>query len=68
MYDDPAGPSDPLIDQAVDEAEKQSFPASDPQSSWAGPDPVALGREVSPASGAVSDGGRDRSAGPEADR
>lgn len=25
-------------DETIDEAEKESFPASDPQSSWAGPD------------------------------
>jgi hypothetical protein len=28
------------LQSAVDEAEVQSFPASDPQSSWAGPDLV----------------------------
>jgi hypothetical protein len=42
MLDDHDRPSDHPIDAAIDEAEKESFPASDPQSSWAGPDPVAL--------------------------
>jgi hypothetical protein len=41
MLDDHASPSDRPIDEAIDEAEIESFPASDPQSSWAGPDPVA---------------------------
>ena len=31
-------PPDPEVDAAVDEAEEESFPSSDPQSSWAGPD------------------------------
>jgi hypothetical protein len=26
------------VDEAVDEVEQESFPSSDPQSSWAGPD------------------------------
>ena len=30
---------DRQLDEAIDEAEDESFPASDPQSSWAGPDP-----------------------------
>ena len=30
------------LQSAVDEAEVQSFPASDPQSSWAGPDRESL--------------------------
>ena len=29
---------DRQLDEAIDEAEDESFPASDPQSSWAGPD------------------------------
>jgi hypothetical protein len=37
-------PPDPEADDAVidavDEAEEESFPSSDPQSSWAGPDDV----------------------------
>lgn len=45
MLDDQASPSDRPIDAAIDEAEKESFPASDPQSSWAGPDPVGLDSE-----------------------
>ena len=32
------------LQSAVDEAEVQSFPASDPQSSWAGPDRDGLPR------------------------
>ena len=32
---------DGKLDEAVDEAEDESFPASDPQSSWAGPVPEA---------------------------
>ena len=31
-------PPDPEVDDAVDEAEEESFPSSDPQSSWAGAD------------------------------
>lgn len=37
-------PPDPEVaqdDAAVDEAEEESFPSSDPQSSWAGPDTPA---------------------------
>ncbi|HEX4244539.1 MAG TPA: hypothetical protein VHY77_03140 [Acidimicrobiales bacterium] len=30
------------LQSAVDEAEAESFPASDPQSSWAGPDRASL--------------------------
>jgi len=36
--------SDGALDEAIDEAEDQSFPASDPQSSWAGPDCPEPGR------------------------
>lgn len=32
------------MQSAVDEAEVESFPASDPQSSWAGPDRESLPR------------------------
>ena len=32
-------PDAPPADDAVDEMERESFPASDPPSSWAGPDP-----------------------------
>jgi hypothetical protein len=42
MPDDHARSGVHPIDEAIDEAERESFPASDPQSSWAGPDPVAL--------------------------
>jgi hypothetical protein len=45
MLDDHTGLGDHPIDEAIDEAEKESFPASDPQSSWAGPDPAALDSE-----------------------
>ena len=67
MLDDHASSSDHPIDEAIDEAEKESFPASDPQSSWAGPDPVALGSEsTSPVPGASPDNtGSDGSSGPE---
>jgi len=34
-------PPDPEVDAAVDEAEEESFPSSDPPSSWAGPDTPA---------------------------
>lgn len=43
MHDDPTGRRDHPIDEAIDEAEEESFPASDPQSSWAGPDQMAPG-------------------------
>jgi hypothetical protein len=43
MHADPTGHADHPIDEAIDEAEEESFPASDPQSSWAGPDQVARG-------------------------
>ena len=43
MHDDPTGQRDHPIDEAIDEAEEESFPASDPQSSWAGPDQIAQG-------------------------
>ncbi|HVB93285.1 MAG TPA: hypothetical protein VND67_03120 [Acidimicrobiales bacterium] len=50
MLDDHPGPSAHPIDEAIDEAEKESFPASDPQSSWAGPDhPGLSGPETPPA-------------------
>jgi len=45
MLDDHARSSVHPADKAIDEAEMESFPASDPQSSWAGPDPVALASE-----------------------
>src|SRR5665647_1086718 len=51
MHDDHAGQSDHPIDAALDEAENESFPASDPQSSWAGADPA------SPAAPAAGDAG-----------
>ena len=38
-------PPEPEVDAAVDEAEEESFPSSDPQSSWAGPDTPAEGGE-----------------------
>src|ERR1035437_2132065 len=50
MHDDHAGQSDHPLDAAIDEAENESFPASDPQSSWAGTDPA------SPAAGAAGAG------------
>jgi hypothetical protein len=34
----PSGPELERLQSALDEAEVQSFPASDPQSSWAGSD------------------------------
>jgi len=49
MHDDHAGQSDHPLDAALDEAENESFPASDPQSSWAGADPAS---PASPAAGA----------------
>ena len=55
MLDDHARSSVHPVDEAIDEAEKESFPASDPQSSWAGPDPVALVSEsATPAPGGPS--------------
>jgi hypothetical protein len=67
MLDDHASSSEHPIEEAIDEAEKESFPASDPQSSWAGPDPVALASEpTSPApDGSPTSTGNDGSAGPE---
>src|ERR1035437_4903484 len=41
MQEDHAGQSDHPLDAAIDEAENESFPASDPQSSWAGVDPAS---------------------------
>ena len=67
MLDDHASSSEHPIDEAIDEAEKESFPASDPQSSWAGPDPVAPASE-SPApapGGSPTTTGSDGSPGPE---
>jgi hypothetical protein len=34
-------PGDGSVDEEIDEAERESFPSSDPQSSWAGPGDVA---------------------------
>ena len=48
MLDDHARSGAHPIDEAIDEAEKESFPASDPQSSWAGPDPAALASASTP--------------------
>ncbi|MGP8006143.1 MAG: hypothetical protein ACLP2J_03800 [Acidimicrobiales bacterium] len=43
----PDRPTDDELDAEVDEAEVESFPSSDPQSSWAGPDrPPGTGRRV----------------------
>jgi hypothetical protein len=36
-------------DEALDEAEEESFPASDPQSSWGGADSVVDDAENAPA-------------------
>jgi len=42
----PDRPTDDELDAEVDEAEVESFPSSDPQSSWAGPDrPPGTGPE-----------------------
>jgi hypothetical protein len=39
MHDrQPLPPTGRPTEEAVDEAEEESFPSSDPQSSWAGPD------------------------------
>jgi hypothetical protein len=38
----PPGPLWDHLQSAVDEAEVESFPASDPHSSWAGPDRGSL--------------------------
>ncbi len=66
MLDDHARSSVHPIDEAIDEAEKESFPASDPQSSWAGPDPVARPPEsTTPASGGPSTTNSRGSSGPE---
>jgi hypothetical protein len=67
MLDDHAGSSLRPVDEAIDEAEEESFPASDPQSSWAGPDPVPLASEsTTPAPGAPSpNADRQGSSGPE---
>jgi uncharacterized protein YndB with AHSA1/START domain len=60
MHDDHAGQSDHPLDAAIDEAENESFPASDSQSSWAGVDPAfpaagaaGAGRPVGTGSGAT---------------
>lgn len=66
MSDDHARSGVHPIDEAIDEAEKESFPASDPQSSWAGPDPVALASESTPEPGRPSTGADSPgSSGPE---
>lgn len=41
---DGAGAESEALDAKVDEAEEESFPASDPPSSWAGPDPAPTDR------------------------
>lgn len=66
MLDDHARSGVHPIDEAIDEAEKESFPASDPQSSWAGPDPVALAESTPPTAGGPSThADSDGSSGPE---
>ncbi|HEY1989064.1 MAG TPA: hypothetical protein VGG43_06345 [Acidimicrobiales bacterium] len=67
MLDDHARSGAHPIDEAIDEAERESFPASDPQSSWAGPDPVALASEsATPATaGPSTNADSDGSSGPE---
>jgi hypothetical protein len=59
MHDDPDGQPDQPIDDAIDEAEVESFPASDPQSSWAGPDQGVRASEASPGRAPLSKSGGD---------
>ncbi|MGH9096687.1 MAG: hypothetical protein ACRDWB_04620 [Acidimicrobiales bacterium] len=66
MLDDHARSGAHPNDEAIDEAERESFPASDPQSSWAGPDPVTLASKSTPppAGGPSTHPDSDGSSGP----
>ena len=46
--EDERGGEPTSADQMIDEAEEESFPASDPQSFWAGPDEPPHDRDAGP--------------------